>query len=32
VRQHGSGGDEIDVVDLQNGHLVAKFRSAAPRQ
>ena len=33
VRLHGPGGDEIDVVDLQSGRMVAKFRSqtASPR-
>ena len=33
LRLHGPGGDEIDVVDLQSGRLVAKVRSqkASPR-
>jgi hypothetical protein len=31
VRLHGPGGDEIDVVDLHSGRLVAKFRSTESR-
>jgi len=32
VRLHGPGGDEIDIIDLKDGHPVAKFRSAVPQQ
>jgi hypothetical protein len=32
VRLHGPRGDEVDVIDLRNGHLVAKFRRAEPQQ
>ena len=28
----GSGGDEIDVIDLRDGHLVAKFRASGSRR
>jgi len=30
LRLKGSFGDEIDVIDIQTGRLVAKLRSAAP--
>ena len=30
LRLKGSFGDEIDIIDLETGHLVAKLRSAAP--
>jgi hypothetical protein len=30
LRLKGSFGDEIDIIDTQNGRLVAKLRSAAP--
>lgn len=30
LRLKGSFGDEIDIIDLETGRLVAKLRSAAP--
>ena len=30
LRLKGSFGDEVDIVDTQTGHLVAKLRSAPP--
>lgn len=30
LRLKGSFGDEIDIIDLETGRLVAKVRSAAP--
>jgi hypothetical protein len=30
LRLKGSFGDELDIIDIQSGRLVAKVRSAAP--
>lgn len=32
MRLRGSGGDEIEVIDLRDGHVVAKFRAPGSRQ
>jgi len=30
LRLKGGFGDEIDIIDMQNGRLIARMRSAAP--